>query len=66
VDSKDLNKLGPLLFGDRWAPQLARRIDVDEKTVRRWSQGLFSVPTDKASLINQIREARIQALINFK
>lgn len=36
MDLPDLNEIGPLLFGLHWQSELARALNVSDRTVRRW------------------------------
>lgn len=35
---------GEALYGPRWYTDLARALDVSERTVRRWDAGTFEIP----------------------
>lgn len=39
-----LREVGEALYGTRWYTDLARALDVSERTVRRWSSGSHAVP----------------------
>lgn len=39
----DINKIGLALYGDNWRAPLAKALDVNERTVRRWADGEFEV-----------------------
>lgn len=39
----DINKIGQALYGDNWRAPLAKALDVNERTVRRWADGEFEV-----------------------
>ncbi|MBO1529635.1 transcriptional regulator [Psychrobacter sp. F1192] len=36
---EQLGQAGRLLYGDQWQSALARALDVDNRTVRRWASG---------------------------
>lgn len=51
-----LQKIGEALYGPRWQSELARDLDVNDRTVRRWASG-ESVPPETL-------EARLRALVS--
>lgn len=38
-DMKLLNRVGGYMYGERWQRDLARDLDLNERTVRAWVQG---------------------------
>lgn len=48
---KQLEKAGRDLYGEQWQTALARRIGVDDRTVRRWFAGDRAIPAPVAHLI---------------
>ena len=49
-----LNTIGRSLYGDRYQSQLARELDVHDRTMRRWLAGDFH-PSDEADTIIKLR-----------
>ena len=49
-----LNTVGRSLYGDRYQSQLARELDVHDRTMRRWLAGDFH-PADEADTIIKLR-----------
>lgn len=43
-----LTKAGEALYGPRWQSELARDLDVDDRTMRRWVAGDSPVPSGVA------------------
>ena len=50
---EQLQQAGRLLYGDQWQSNLARALDVDDRTVRRWASGESAI---KQSIANEIIE----------
>lgn len=44
MSKKLLHKLGEQVFGAGWQSKLARHIDTNPRTVRRWASGDIPVP----------------------
>jgi len=44
TDPELLEAAGQALFGPHWISELARTLDVAERTVRRWHAGQFPIP----------------------
>ena len=42
--SRLLHDTGEALFGPRWQSELARSLDVSDRTVRRWAAGADDLP----------------------
>lgn len=43
--SKLLQDAGEALYGPRWQSELARELQVSDRTVRRWAAGATDVPS---------------------
>lgn len=39
-----LRESGEALFGPQWQAELARTLDVADRTIRRWVSGEFNIP----------------------
>lgn len=51
--------VGSALFGSRWQSELARELEVSDRTVRRWAAGEFEPPPGVyAQLLEMLRERR--------
>lgn len=44
MNPKQLDKIGTLLYGPRWQSDMARRLNVNIRTVQRWAAGETSRP----------------------
>ena len=53
ITTEQLERAGQLLYGDLWQSALARALDVDNRTVRRWASGESAI---KQSIANEIIE----------
>lgn len=53
MNNEKLANAGQLLYGDLWQSALARALDVDNRTVRRWASGESAI---KQSIANEIIE----------
>lgn len=42
IPTKTLQEIGAALFGDRWVPAMARRLQVQRRTVQRWKVGTLA------------------------
>lgn len=42
--SRLLVEAGEALYGPRWQSELARALDVNDRTVRRWASGAVDMP----------------------
>lgn len=55
-----LREIGEAMDGDRWMTAMARRRQVNERTVRRWASGEFPIPAGLwAELRDDIRARRV-------
>lgn len=57
-----LQEIGESLFGQRWQSDLARSLDVSDRTVRRWLAGEFSIPQAVDAELRGILKERIAAI----
>jgi hypothetical protein len=53
-----LREAGESLFGERWKTEIARDLEVTDRTVRNWSAGKFEIPDGVVSDILALLEAR--------
>jgi hypothetical protein len=44
MSSRLLKRVGEALYGPRWQTEVARDLDVSDRTVRRWVDGSYDVP----------------------
>lgn len=65
MSSKLLQDAGAALYGPRWQTDVARDLNVSDRTIRRWAAGTDDVPAgaylDLARLIEE-RVADLEAL----
>ena len=59
---RQLERIGPLLFGPEWQTPLAAALEVAPRTVRRWLSGERAVPENLANDLKPIIEAQIRPL----
>lgn len=72
MDARDaqhdlLESIGQALYGSRWQSDMARAIDVDDRTVRRWVYGgkipdgvfvdLMRILQERAMILDDLAEA---------
>jgi hypothetical protein len=55
-----LQTVGENLFGAHWIGELATRLNVAPRTVRRWARGEFAMPKDAQEALGVIARARVQ------
>lgn len=63
--SRLLVECGEALYGPRWQSELARELDVSDRTMRRWVAGTTDVPAGlyvDLLRLTQERAARLDAL----
>lgn len=57
MTKEELAQLGEARYGQNvWKARLARELDVNERTVRRWSTGETPIPGPMAKLIRMLCE----------
>lgn len=44
MTSSLLREAGEALYGPRWQSEMARALDISNRTVRRWDEGSYPVP----------------------
>jgi len=44
MSSRLLKRVGEALYGPRWQSEVARDLEVSDRTVRRWLDGSYDVP----------------------
>lgn len=49
-----LREAGEALFGPQWQTELARSLDVADRTIRRWLSGEFNIPEAVAGELNRL------------
>lgn len=54
-----LTECGAALYGDRWQSELARDLDVTDRTVRRWLAGDQPVPSGVAVDLHRMLIERV-------
>lgn len=54
----DLSAIGQYLHGERWKSPLSRDLQVSKRTVHRWADGSWDVPSGAASDLYTLAAAR--------
>ena len=62
MSSKLLRDAGEALYGPRWQSDLARDLQVSDRTIRRWVSGADDLPAGVALDLWRLCEERSQAL----
>jgi hypothetical protein len=62
MSSKLLRDSGEALYGARWQSELARDLNVADRTMRRWLAGADDLPPGVALDLLRLCEERAQAL----
>jgi len=57
-----LREVGEALYGPRWQTDIARDLDVANRTVRRWAVGARPIPADLSDDLRSLLRARGMAL----
>jgi len=57
-----LAQIGAALYGPRWKTEIARELDVSQRTVRRWSSGSYEIPEGIEEELGELRRSRIARL----
>lgn len=54
MNSKLLREAGEALFGPQWQAELARSLDVADRTIRRWLSGEFNIPAEVGKELSRL------------
>lgn len=57
-----LREAGEAIFGPRWQSELARELNVTDRTMRRWVAGEFSIPQAVSAELRGILKAKGAAM----
>lgn len=57
-----LRAYGEALFGARWQSELARALDVSDRTMRRWCVGASPIPEGLSDDLAKLKSERIKLL----
>jgi hypothetical protein len=60
--SRLLVEAGEALYGSRWQTELARELDVSDRTIRRWATGATDMPPEVYLDLLRITQERAAAL----
>jgi hypothetical protein len=60
--SRLLAEAGEALYGPRWQSDLARALDVNDRTVRRWASGAVDMPSGVYLDLLRLTQERASAL----
>jgi predicted transcriptional regulator len=66
TETELLNATASALYGAHWQNALARALDINERTVRRWASGEAQVPIGVWQDISEIIGERIIELDNLR
>jgi hypothetical protein len=61
-----LREAGEALYGPRWQSELARELNVTDRTMRRWAAGEFSIPEAVSAELRDILKAKGAALARVR
>ena len=61
-----LQEAGAALYGPRWRLDLAKALDVNERTIRRWAEGQWPVPATVWPEIRTLLTERGAALAHVR
>ncbi len=62
----ELNEIGEALYGNDWKGQLARDLEVSDRTVRRWANGDAPIPDGLRDDLPGVIANRIEELRRLK
>jgi hypothetical protein len=57
-----LHEAGEALFGPRWQTEIAKALNVNDRTVRRWAAEPDTVPRGVSADLRRLCDERIQLL----
>lgn len=57
-----LRQAGEALYGERWQTDLARDLDVNDRTMRRWATGQSAIPEGVAKQLRELLAMRTAAI----
>ena len=57
---------GEALFGPRWQSEMARALDISDRTVRRWDEGSYPVPPGAWADIRALLRDRRMAMATVR
>jgi hypothetical protein len=66
MSSKLLADTGRALYGDRWQSALARDLQVDDRTMRRWVAGDYDPPPGVWTDLLRLTQERAQRLDDLR
>lgn len=58
----ELALVGAALYGPRWQTEMARALEVADRTVRRWAAGASPIPADVPATLGRIAKGRASTL----
>ena len=65
IQQNALVTIGEAMFGSRWQSELARQIDVSDRTLRRWIANPDSIPEAVWAELRSLCARRGQVLIDL-
>ena len=60
-----LRRIGIALYGHEWKGAMARKLQVNERTVRRWAAGAYPVPKEISGTLSIACHGRASDLIQL-
>jgi hypothetical protein len=57
---------GEALFGPRWMSEMARALDISDRTVRRWDEGSYPVPAGVLADVRALLKSRGMAMASVR
>lgn len=60
-----LTAIGEALYGSQWQSELARALDVNDRTVRRWASGKNALPEKLSEELSVLCAERGQSLVEI-
>lgn len=65
MSSRLLQQVGEALYGPRWQSDLARDLDVSDRTIRRWASGADDLPVGVYTDLLRLTVERVQTLTDL-
>jgi len=65
LDIDTLREAGRLLYGDRWMTQMAKALEVNERTVQRWDAENFNTPATVEPVLATLLRERMSEIKRF-
>ena len=56
ITPEELARVGSVLYGPLWQRELARHLDVTDRTMRRWASGVSRIPHLAGELMQLLKD----------